>query len=65
MRARLLAHDVRERRRREWSNVAIAGESKGEREHGRCRVVSSRLVSGEQAIRLADVLEMKAVDDVG
>ena len=65
-----------ERRRREWSNLAIAGESKGEREQGRCRVVSSRPVSGrtvfvigdEQAIWLAAVVGMRsdaAVDGVG
>ena len=35
---------------REWSNLATAGESKGEREQGRRRVVSSRLVSGRTAL---------------
>ena len=62
----------------EWSNLATAGESKGEgeREQGRRRVVSSRLgewenglvIGGEQAIWLADVLGMRSdavVDDVG
>ena len=34
----------------EWPDLVIVWESKGEREQGRCRVVSCRLVSGRIAI---------------